>query len=184
VCFRAAAYCALSRHGTAVDPGRVCERASALAGESQRKIVRTKHVYVWLILLLAVRTWANSGRAVTGQLQTGTIVSVQENHRSSNYVGDTPSDAPLQAEMHSYDVMVRVDCQMYVGRYSSAFDYLPDVLTSGREVEVRVHMHMMVITLPGEQAFRMALAGHPPSTNAGCSMPDSSFEKPNWESTR
>jgi hypothetical protein len=97
----------------------------------------------------------------------GPVVSVDESIQPSNYVGDSPSGASRMAGAHSYEVIVHAKCAEYKARYYSAFDYLPQIRVSNRQVEVRPQRHVIDVILPAEQAFRMALLGRPPSLCSG-----------------
>lgn len=92
----------------------------------------------------------------------GTVLQVQRHEAvaDSNYVGDNPSDAPLRPDVYSYEVSIRVNCGTYVGRYQSAFDYLPSVFTPNRTVEVRLKKHVMRVDVPGEKEFTMRIVEH------------------------
>ena len=79
--------------------------------------------------------------------EPATIVSVEKYVALSKYVG-TPSDAPLQPETYSYNVGVRLDCNIYVGRYESWIDYLPSVLAPNQTVDVQLDNHLLYVTLP------------------------------------
>jgi hypothetical protein len=68
-------------------------------------------VLVSVVLLTYVHAGAKRG------YQSATVVSVESHETPSNYVGDNPSDAPLQAEIHSYDIGIRMNCTVYVVRY-------------------------------------------------------------------
>ena len=60
----------------------------------------------------------------------------------SNYVGDSPSDAPLQAEDYSYDIGIGLNCNIYIGRYESATYHLPSVFSPKHSVDVRLQNHI------------------------------------------
>jgi hypothetical protein len=105
------------------------------------------------------------------QSSEGIVIAVSEQRRQSNYAGDNPSDAPLQPEFHSYDVTVQVNCLTYVSHYNSEFDYLLSVLTPSRKVEVRAQKHVIYITVPGEEEFKMAIEGHPHFNATACRGP-------------
>lgn len=102
---------------------------------------------------------------------SGTVLQVKrhEYDSASNYVGDSPSDAPLHSNVHVYDVSVRVNCATYVGRYKSVFDYVPSVFTPNRKVEVRLRNHVMQIDIPGEEKYTMGIVERPRGLTTPCS---------------
>ena len=57
--------------------------------------------------------------------QAATVISVNRQGSPSHYPGGNPSDAPLVAKGYRYDIGIRLGCNIYVGRYESAIDYLP-----------------------------------------------------------
>lgn len=92
--------------------------------------------------------------------QAATVVSVDKHVSQSNYVG-SPTDAPLQAEDYSYDIGIRLDCNIYIGRYESATDYLPAVFSANHAVDVRVQKHIMYVSLPeSDREVKMGIVGH------------------------
>jgi hypothetical protein len=90
-----------------------------------------------------------------------TIVSVEEYVAPSNYVGGSPSHAPLQAGTYSYNVGVRLDCNIYVGCYESGIDYLPSVLAPNHTVDVRLDNHLLYVSLPeSDRIVKMGIVSH------------------------
>jgi hypothetical protein len=122
------------------------------------------------IVLFSPFSFTGTSRADSNlkmQYVPGTVLHVQEQETQSNYIGGSPTDAPLQADVHLYDVSVRLNCGTYVGQYKSGLDYLPSVLTSNPSVEVRLQKHVMYVKVPGDQEYRMAIVEHPTGVR-GC----------------
>ena len=93
--------------------------------------------------------------------EQATIVSVDKYTAPSNYAGDTPSDAPAQPEPFAYDVGVRLNCNLYIGRYQSAIDYLPSAFAPNHTVDVRLDKHLMFVSLPdGDRIVKMGIVSH------------------------
>ena len=93
--------------------------------------------------------------------QTATVVSVDKHVSESNYVGGSPSDAPLQAEDYSYDIGIRLNCDVYIGRYESATDYLPSAFATQHAVDVRLQKHIMYVSLPDtDREVKMGIVNH------------------------
>jgi hypothetical protein len=91
--------------------------------------------------------------------QSATVVSVETHETPSNYAGSNPSDAPLQAEVYSYDIGIRVGCTVYRTHYDSAFDYLPSVFAPHHPIEVNLRKRVMEVSLPGDRTVRMGIDG-------------------------
>ena len=101
--------------------------------------------------------------------QTATVVSVESHDESpSNYAGSNPSDAPLQAEVYSYDIGIRIGCIIYRTRYDSAIDYLPAVFSPNHPVQVNVSRHVLNVSLPGYREVRMPIDGHSSVRDQAC----------------
>jgi hypothetical protein len=118
-------------------------------------------VFGLMLSTLLVILHADTKRESKDQYQTATVVSVNRHVAESNYVGGNPSDAPLQAEDYSYDIGIRLNCSIYVGRYESATDYLPAVFSPRHAVDVRLQKHVMYVSLPeSDREVRMGITGH------------------------
>jgi hypothetical protein len=92
---------------------------------------------------------------------SGTVVSVESHEAApSNYVGSNPSDAPMQSEVYSYDIGIRVGCTVYRTQYDSAIDYLPAVFTANHPIRVNLRKHVMNVNIPGYREVRMPIDGH------------------------
>jgi hypothetical protein len=101
--------------------------------------------------------------------QTATVVSVDKHVSESNDVGGSPSDAPLQAEDYSYDIGIRLNCNIYIGRYESATDYLPSAFSPKHSIEVRLQKHIMYVNLPhSDREVKMGIVGHSRLKQQGC----------------
>jgi hypothetical protein len=87
--------------------------------------------------------------------QPATVVSVENRAFPSNYAGGDPSDTPLQSEVYSYGIGIRLGDTVY--QTSSAFDDLPSVITTNHSVQVNLKRHVIYVELPGERAVRMAI---------------------------
>jgi hypothetical protein len=93
--------------------------------------------------------------------QTATVVSVDKHVSRSNYAGDSPSDAPLLAEDFSYDIGIRLNCNVYIGRYESATDYVPSVFAPHHTVNVLLQKHFLYVSLPdGDREVKMGITSH------------------------
>jgi hypothetical protein len=90
----------------------------------------------------------------------GTVVRVQQHKVYSPEVmmgGSNPSDAPLASRSYAYEVSVRVDCDTYVGRYATPFNYLPSAFTADQSIQVHLTKHAMYFDLPGDLDMKMGI---------------------------
>ncbi len=112
------------------------------------------------VMLIVLMSGVLSGSVHTAakiEDQPAIVVSV-ENHvpqSNSNYAG--PLDLPLQPQIYSYDIGVRVGSTIYRTTYASAFDYLPAVFAPNHPIQVSLGDHVMYVTVPGDRAVRMAI---------------------------
>ena len=112
---------------------------------------------------------ADTKRESKDRYQTATVVTVDKHVSESNYAGGSPSDAPLQAEDYSYDIGIRLNCNIYIGRYESATDYLPSAFSPNHAVDVRLQKHVMYVSLPeGDREVKMGIVGHSRLKEQGC----------------
>ena len=118
---------------------------------------------------LLVYLHADSKRDTRGGYLTATVVSVEKRQGPSTYIGGNPTDAPLRADDYSYDIGIRLDCDVYVGRYESAIDYLSSVFALNHTVDVRMQKHMIYVGLPSaDRDVKMGIVGHQRLREAGC----------------
>ena len=88
--------------------------------------------------------------------QSATVISVADHETPSVYIGD-PSDAPLQSEVHSYDIGIELNCNVYTVRYETGLDYLPSAFSPNQTVEVSLEKHIMNVNLPGARWVRLSI---------------------------
>lgn len=111
---------------------------------------------------------ARAHAATKQEYQSATVVSVESHEIPSNYAGSNPSDAPLQSEVYSYDIGIRLGCTIYRTRYDSAFDYLPSVFAANHPVEVKPQKRVMYASLPGGRTVRMAIGSRSGVKDTSC----------------
>ena len=115
----------------------------------------------WGVLLISLQARTKPATATEYGYQNATVVSVKQHSSASGYTGDNPSDAPLQAHVYSYDIGIRLNCNVYVGRYESISKYLPSVFAASHEVDVRLRKHAMFVSLPfSDEEVMMGIVGH------------------------
>jgi hypothetical protein len=110
-----------------------------------------------LLVCLQAKTTAEAEQGY----QAATVVSVEKYSAPSNYVGDNPADAPLQARNYAYQIAIRLDCNVYVGLYQSAINYLPADFAPNKTVDVRMRKHVMYVSLPyNDWDVKMGIVSH------------------------
>jgi hypothetical protein len=125
------------------------------------------------LALLAVVTGvllASMYASTKSEHQSATVISVESHETPSNYAGSNPSDAPLQSEVYSYDIGIRLGCTVYRTRYDSAFDYLPSVFAPNHAVNVNLQKRVLEVSLPGDRTVRMAIDGRNSVKDQTCTV--------------
>ena len=101
--------------------------------------------------------------------QEGVIVSVDKEDVATPPVraGATVGRGPLQSHHYLYNVSVQLNCDIYVGRYESESDDLPDALSPNNHVPIRIAKHVMYLDFPGE-SVKMQIVRHKVSHADAC----------------
>ncbi len=94
----------------------------------------------------------------TRDYTAGTFLKAEEHQPTYRYIGQ-PSDAPLTADAHTYQVSVQQGCTVYVGQWDSDTDHFMDDLKANSPVQVEVRGHSMHVNYLGRD-LDMALVGH------------------------
>ena len=89
--------------------------------------------------------------------QSAIVVSVEPHDPQSTFNYGGPSDLPLQPQVYSYDIGIRVGSIIYRTSYDSAFEDLPAAFTANNPIQVDLRNHVMYVTLSGDRAVRMAI---------------------------
>ncbi len=112
---------------------------------------------VVLIVLASGMLSASMQAAAKAEDQPAIVVSVEthEPQSNSNYAGS--SDLPLQPQVFSYDIGIRVGSIIYRTNYQSAFDDLPAVFAVNHPLQVNLGNHVMFVAHPGHHEVRMAI---------------------------
>jgi hypothetical protein len=107
--------------------------------------------------------------AQSSQPQAGTIVSVQQQDVSTPPVrtGAEFGRTPVQSHYYLYNVSVRLNCDVYAGRYESELNDLPSALSANNSVPVRLMKHTMYLDFPGN-SVKLRIVHHKVSQEAAC----------------
>ena len=115
------------------------------------------------VLLFVLMSGVLSGRmhaAATTKGQSALVISVEAHdpQSSSNYA--VSLDFPLQPEIYSYDIVIRVGSTIYRTNYASAFDYLPSAFAANHTIQVNLGHRVMEVNLPDDRVMQLAIEGH------------------------
>ena len=111
-------------------------------------------ILVPLVLVIVAAASAQSSRSAC---ESGKIVSVRKLAQDAVSSLGSPSDAPLQANVFTYEVSVRVDDKILVARYESEIDYLPATFRSGKSVTIRTEGHRIYFKEPSLEDFEFTV---------------------------
>jgi hypothetical protein len=123
---------------------------------------------VMLFVLLSGVLSASMHAAAKTEDQPAIVVSVETHGPQSNSNDAGPLDLPLQPQIYSYDIGIRVGSTIYRTSYASAFDYLPAVFAPNHPIQVNLGDHVMYVTLPGDRAVRMAIESRSGPSGPSC----------------
>jgi len=136
--------------------------------EIMRKVLSLSFL---MLTVLLVYLHATTKQDHNSGYQTATVISVDKHASQSNYVGGSPSDAPLQADDFSYDIGIRLNCNVYVSRYESATDYLPAVFAPNHPVDVRLDKHILYVSLPdSDREVKLGIVRHQRVKERDCAV--------------
>ena len=101
--------------------------------------------------------------------QEGTIVSVQKRDVATPPVraGADTDRTPLQSHYYVYNASVRLNCEVYDGRYESELGDVPDALAANNRVPVRINKNLMYLDFPG-YTVKMRIVHHKVSHETTC----------------
>jgi len=90
------------------------------------------------------------------KFQRAVVVTVQE--REPNMPRRrNPTDAPVARSEKDYDISLRVNCSVYVGRYESQSDDLPGAFAVGQALDVSPGKHVLYVKIRGSRDTQMTL---------------------------
>jgi len=93
-------------------------------------------------MLLAYAQAGTDDQYLKQAYQPATVVSITNQNTSPEF---------------SYDIGIRMNCMLYVGRYKSASNFVPSPITLNNSVDVRVEQHWMYVFLPPNREVGMRL---------------------------
>jgi len=123
--------------------------------------------YILAVVIATVPFAAAQSKAV----QQGTITKVEKQDVSSPPVraGAEPVRTPLQSHYSVYNISVKLNCEVYVGRYESELNDLPSSLSPQSSVPVRLEKHAMYLDFPGD-TVKTTIVHHEASHEGACAQ--------------
>ena len=80
--------------------------------------------------------------------QSANVVHIDQHMMPANPIGGVIDNAGPQLQQYSYDLSLRLGCDIYVARYESPIHYLPSVFSPNHNVTVRLDGDAMDVSLP------------------------------------
>jgi hypothetical protein len=129
-----------------------------MAPTQKRKQENNMKKTLWLFAFVSGLLTSMHAATKNGD-QSATVVNVGIHHVHSDLSNPSSLDLPLQPEIYSYDIDIRVGSTVYRTRYDSALDYLPAAFTGNHPLQVNLKNHAMYVTLPGDRRARLIVEG-------------------------
>lgn len=117
---------------------------------------RSRNLMIWLFLVGMFIESAVVMAEPSRTFQRAVVVSAQKYEPDSVHYNKR-MDAPSPATEYDYDISIRFNCSIYVGRYLSAINYLPDAFAADQAIEVSLGKHAMLVRVPGNGDIKMGI---------------------------
>lgn len=113
--------------------------------------------------------FAGAFRSADRQFQSATVLSSKplEVERPGHRWKRTDARPPVTE--FDYAVTLRLNCEIYVGRYQSAIDYLPANLSADQSVQVSADKHLLYVKVPGQNDVMMTIVDKRAAENCNSS---------------
>lgn len=125
---------------------------------------------IWGLLICSLLTCGVCAPQLSGstrQYQKGIVVSAEKYEPIAPRRGKT-TDAPAPGSEYYYDVAIRLNCSVYVGRYQSAIEYLPAVFAPNQPVEVSLEKQLIYVKVPGSREAKMGIVERHRESGSSC----------------
>ncbi len=107
---------------------------------------------VLVVGLLAMLASVVPLHAQTSQLdseyKSAKVVSLKTHMMPADFIGGVINDEIPQPQKYVYDVAIRVDCNVHVGRYESSTNQMPSIFELNRIVNIRLNGALMILDSP------------------------------------
>jgi hypothetical protein len=118
-------------------------------------LTRSRNLLIWLLVGMLIESTVSMAET-SRTFQRAVVVNTQKYEPDSVHYNKR-MDAPVSATEYDYDISIRLNCSIYVGRYLSAIDYLPGAFAADRSVEVSLGKHVMSVRVPGAADIKMGI---------------------------
>jgi hypothetical protein len=96
------------------------------------------------------------------------VVSSEKHDRITSVRRPKETDAPAPSTEFSYDISMRMGCTIYVGRYRSALDFVPDSFAANKTIDISPEKHLVYAKVAGRPDVKMTLVRTEPVTGDSC----------------
>jgi len=117
------------------------------------ELMKTQSSPAVLVILVLVSVLSG---AETKPWQTGKILAVGK-HESEILCCYSGTDTPLQSNVVDYDISVRIEDTVYVGRYQSWTGYVPTAWAQDHLLDARADKHFVYLKTPTGEEIRLSL---------------------------
>jgi hypothetical protein len=127
-----------------------------------------------LLLIGVTSTTLNAQTDATKKgYQSATVVHVDQHMMPANPIGGVIDNGVPQPQEYSYDVSIRLGCEVYVGRYESPIHYLPPVFAPNHNVNVRLDGDFLNVSLPdAKRAMKLGIVSSEQASDPACAAND------------
>jgi len=101
------------------------------------------------------------------EFQNATVVSA-EKYEPPTVLHRKVTDAPAPSYENDFNVSIRLNCVVYLGRYKSAFAYVPSVFAAGQSVEVSPGKTWLYVKVPGTGEVKLRIVRRDPVAGDSC----------------
>jgi hypothetical protein len=123
---------------------------------SEVTLSRTRNSLIWLLLFGMLIEPSVVTAETPRTFQRAVVVSTQKHEPDSPHYSKR-MDAPTPATEYDFDISIRLNCSIYVGRYLSAIDYLSSAFAANQAIEVSLEKHVILARVPGNQDIKMGI---------------------------
>lgn len=107
-----------------------------------------KRILLAVLLALCVGSLSAQSDAPKNRYQSATVVHVDEHMMPANLIGGVVENGVPQPQRYTYDVSVRLNCDIYDIRYESTVNHLPSMFSVNSTVSVRRDDDWMDVATP------------------------------------
>jgi hypothetical protein len=105
--------------------------------------------------------------ASTRQFQNAVVVSAEKYDPAMPHHSKF-TDAPAPSSEYDANVLIRLNCTDYLGRYKSAIDYMPGVFAPGQSIAVSPGKHFLYVNVPGNGEVKLRIVKSGPVAADSC----------------